>query len=84
MGLFADGEPSIAGELARVLARIGRIAVWGAGQSGVQSGVQRGVESGVQGGVEGAVQKWEKALRSEGLDVLASEGSAVVVERAAP
>jgi len=67
-GLFADGEPSIAGELARVLARAGRIAVWGAGQ----------------GGVQGTLQEWEKALRSEGLDVLASEGRAVVVKRTAP
>jgi hypothetical protein len=29
------------------------------------------------------VQEWETALRSEGLDVLASEGNAVVVERSA-
>jgi len=68
VGLFADREPSIAAELARVLARGGRIAVWSAGQ----------------GGVEGGVQEWEKALRSEGLDVLVSEGSAVVVKRTAP
>ena len=68
VGLFADGEPSIAGELARVLARDGQIAVWGAGQGGVQS----------------AVEEWEKALRSEGLDVLASDGKAVVVKRTAP
>ena len=69
VGLFADGEPSIAGELARVLARAGRIAVWGAGRSGVRDGEQ------------GEVAEWEKALRSEGLDVLASEENAVVVER---
>jgi hypothetical protein len=69
VGLFADGEPSIAGELARVLARAGRIAVWGAGQSGVRDGEQ------------GEVPEWATALRSEGLDVLASEGNAVVVER---
>ena len=69
VGLFADGEPSIVGELARVLARAGRIAVWGAGQSGVRDGEP------------GEVAEWEKALRSEGLDVLASEGNAVVVER---
>ncbi len=68
VGLFADREPSIAAELARVLARAGQIAVWSAGQSAV----------------EGAVQEWEKALRSEGLDVLVSEGSAVVVKRTAP
>ena len=60
VGLFADGGPSMAGELARVVARAGRIAVWG------------------------AVQDWEKALRSEGLDVLASEETAVVVRRMAP
>ncbi len=71
VGLMADGEPSIVGELARVLARAGRIAVWGAGQSGGEGGVQSGV------------QKWEKVLRSEGLDVLVSEGKAVVVERTA-
>ena len=69
VGLFVDGEPSIAGELARVLARAGRIAVWGAGQSGVRDGEQ------------GEVPEWETGLRSEGLDVLASEGNAVVVER---
>jgi len=71
VGLFADGEPSLAGELARVLVHAGRVAVWGAGQSGGQ------------GGGRGAVQEWETALRSEGLDVLASEGNAVVVERSA-
>ena len=65
VGLFAGGEPSIAGELARVLARGGRIAVWGA----------------AEGGVAGRVPEWEKALKSEGLDVLASEVNAVVVER---
>ena len=68
VGLFADREPSIAAELARVLARAGRIAVWSAGQSEV----------------EGGVEEWEKALRSEGLDVLVSEGSAVVAKRTAP
>ena len=72
VGLFADGEPSIAGELARVLARDGQIAVWGAGQGGVP------------GGEQGAVTEWEKALRSEGLDVLASDGKAVVVKRTTP
>ena len=55
VALFADGGPSMAGELARVVARAGRIAVWG------------------------AVQAWEDALRSEGLDVLASEETALVV-----
>ncbi len=59
VALFADGGPSMAGELARVVARAGRIAVWG------------------------AVQDWEKALRSEGLDVLASEETALVVGRMA-
>ena len=34
--------------------------------------------------VWGAVQEWEQRLRSEGLDVLASEETAVVVERADP
>lgn len=72
VGLFADGDPSLAHELARVLARAGRIAVWGAGQREGQIGVQD------------AVKEWEKALRSEGLDVLASERNAVVVKRTAP
>ena len=70
VGLFAEGEPrmagepSMAGELARVVASDGRIAVWGA--------------------VPVSVREWEKALRSEGLDVLASEETAVVVRRMAP
>ena len=60
VGLYSKGDPRMAGELARVVARDGRIAVWG------------------------AVREWEKALRSEGLDVLASNESAVVVGRGAP
>ena len=66
VGLFAErespmaGEPSMAGELARVVTRDGRIAVWGA---------------------SGAVAKWERALRSGGCDVLASEETAVVVSK---
>ena len=66
VGLYAEGEPrlagepSMAGELARVVARDGRIAVWG------------------------AVREWEKALRSEGLDVLASDETALVVRRMGP
>jgi hypothetical protein len=55
VGLYSEGDPRMAGELARVVARDGRIAVWG------------------------AVREWEKALRSEGLDVLASDETAVVV-----
>ena len=57
--LLVDVLP-LAGELARVVAPSGRIAVWG------------------------RVNKWEKALSSEGLDVLASEESAVVVTRTGP
>ena len=83
VGLMADGEPSIAGELARVLARAGRIAVWDVGPSGVQGGVQGEVRGEVRGGGEGAVQKWEKALKSAGLDVLVSDGHAVVATRTA-
>ncbi len=60
VGLYSEGDPRMAAELARVVARDGRIAVWG------------------------AVREWEKALRSEGLDVLASDESAVVVGRSAP
>ena len=59
VGLYSEGDPRMAGELARVVARDGRIAVWG------------------------AVREWEKALRSEGLDVLASDETAVVVGRMA-
>jgi hypothetical protein len=64
VGLFAEGEPRMAGELARVVASDGRIAVWGA--------------------VPVTVGEWKRALRSEGLDVLASEETAVVVRRMAP
>ena len=60
VGLYSEGDPRMASELARVVARDGRIAVWG------------------------AVREWEKALRSEGLDVLASDETAVVVRRMAP
>ena len=74
VGLFAEGElsvavdPSMAGELARVVARDGRIAVWRAG--GARAGSM--------------VREWEEALRAEGLDVLASEEEAVVVRQVAP
>ena len=71
VGLFSEsaGEPLMAGELpaagelARVVAHDGRIAVWGA--------------------ASGGVREWEKALTSEGLDVLASEETALVVRRMA-
>lgn len=80
VGLFAGGAGSMreamAGELARVLARSGRIAVWGVARSGT--------EDEAEGPGQGPVQQWEQALRSEGLNVLASEGNAVVVERTAP
>jgi uncharacterized protein YbaR (Trm112 family) len=71
VGLFAAGDPSMAGgapmasavsmagELCRVVTTAGRIAVWG------------------------EVEEWEKALISEGLEVLASEESALVVTRTA-
>ena len=49
----------MAGELSRVVATAGRIAVWG------------------------EVEEWERALTSEGLEVLASEESALVVTRTA-
>jgi hypothetical protein len=55
----AASRPSMAAELTRVLARDGRIAVWG------------------------AVREWEEALKAEGLDVLASEETAVVVRQVA-
>ena len=58
-GPSAEDGPSIAGELARVVARSGRIAVWGASQD------------------------WERALEAEGLDVVASDGTTVVVRRMA-
>jgi uncharacterized protein YbaR (Trm112 family) len=59
VGLFADGDASMAGELSRVVATAGQIAVWG------------------------EVEKWERALTSEGLEVLASAESALVVTRTA-
>ena len=57
VGLYANDEPSMAAELARVVVPTGRIAVWG------------------------RVKGWEKALASEGLDVLALEEAALVVTR---
>ena len=63
----ATSRPSIAAELTRVVARDGRIAVWGA--AGPTAGP--------------AVREWEDALKAEGLDVLASEETAVVVRQMA-
>ena len=63
----AASRPSIAAELTRVVARDGRIAVWGA--AGPTAGP--------------AVREWEDALKAEGLDVLASEETAVVVRQMA-
>jgi hypothetical protein len=69
VGLVAEGSPSsaanpsMAAELTRVVARDGRIAVWGAAGP--------------------AVREWEDALKAEGLDVLASEETAVVVRQVA-
>ena len=63
----AASRPSIAAELTRVVARDGRIAVWGA--AGPTAGP--------------AVREWEDALKAEGLDVLASEETAVVVRQVA-
>jgi uncharacterized protein YbaR (Trm112 family) len=60
VGLFAACDPSLATELARVIAHAGRIAVWG------------------------TVREWEQRLTSAGLDVVASQETAVVVERRAP
>ena len=65
VGLFAGCERALAGEMARVLAPKGRIAVW----------------DGVPSEGRGEVQEWADALSSEGLDVLASQESAVVVTR---
>lgn len=73
VGLVAEGSPSsavnssMAAELTRVVARDGRIAVWGA--AGPMAGP--------------AVGEWEDALKAEGLDVLASEETAVVVRQVA-
>jgi hypothetical protein len=58
IGLFAECDPSLAIELARVVAPTGRVAVWG------------------------PVQEWEKRLIAAGLDVLASQETAVVAEAA--
>ena len=76
VGLFAEGEPRMAGEpsivgepsMAGELARV----------------VARDGRIAVWGAVRGAVREWEKALRSEELDVLASEETTVVVRRVAP
>ena len=57
--LSAASRPSMAAELTRVVARDGRIAVWG------------------------AVREWQEALKAEGLEVLASEETAVVVRQVA-
>ena len=65
VGLFAGCERALAGEMARVLAPKGRIAVW----------------DGVPNEGRGEVQEWADALSSGGLDVLASQESAVVVTR---
>ncbi len=59
VGLFAETDPGMAVELARVVARNGRIAVWG------------------------PVREWQERLTSEGLDLLASQETAVVFERGA-
>ena len=76
VGLFAEGEPRMAGEpsiagepsMAGELARV----------------VARDGRIAVWGAVPVSVREWEKALRSEGLDVLASEETAVVVRCMAP
>ena len=76
VGLFAEGEPRMAGEpsiagepsMAGELARV----------------VARDGRIVVWGAVPVSVRGWEKALRSEGLDVLASEETAVVVRCMAP
>ncbi len=73
VGLVAEGSPSsaasssMAAELTRVVARDGRIAVWGAAGPTAAP----------------AVREWEDALKAEGLDVLASEETAVVVRQVA-
>ena len=76
VGLFAEGEPRMAGEpsiagepsMAGELARV----------------VARDGRIAVWGAVPVSVREWEKALRSEGLDVLASEETTVVVRCMAP
>ena len=90
VGLVAEGSPtaaansSMAGELGRVVARDGRIAVWSTDGStvGATAGATTGATAAATAGP--AVREWEEALRAEGLDVLASEETAVVLTKAAP
>lgn len=78
VGLFAGGEPPIAGE--QPDAREPSIA----GALSMAGELARVLAPSGRIGVWGAVREWEKALRSEGLDVLASEETAVVFTRKAP
>ena len=72
VGLYAEGEPRLAGQASM------------AGEPSMAGELARVVARDGRIAVWGAVQEWEKALRSEGLDVLASDETAVVVGRMAP
>ena len=82
VGLFAEGEPCMAGEPSIA----GEPSV--AGEPSMAGELARVVASdgriAVWGALPVSVGEWERALRSEGLDVLASEETAVVVRRMAP
>ncbi len=72
VGLYAEGEPRLAGQASM------------AGEPSMAGELARVVARDGRIAVWGAVQEWEKALRSEGLGVLASDETAVVVGRMAP
>ena len=72
VGLLAEGEPRMAGEPSIT------------GEPSIAGELARVVAPDGRIAVWGAVREWEKALRSEGLHVLASEGTALVVRRMAP
>ena len=82
VGLFAEGEPRMAGEPSIA----GEPSV--AGEPSMAGELARVVARdgriAVWGAVPVSVGEWERALRSEGLDVLASEETAVVVRPMAP
>ena len=72
VGLLAESEPRMAGEPSLT------------GDPSMAGELARVVAPDGRIAVWGGVRKWEKALRSEGLHVLASEETALVVRRMAP
>ena len=78
VGLLADRGPSMAAGASLA----GKPSL--AGEPSLTGELARVVTASGRIAVWGAVHGWEKALSSEGLDVLASEESALVVTRTAP